>query len=353
MPYQNRLRRDNLSRIFETLWRFPGLSRAELARKLRLDRSTTGQLADSLIEAGVLRQHQDELSGPRGGRPPVRLHVRSGYGFAIGAELTYPHVRLVAMDLSGDMLEYREVPVKQEFLPALESVLEAIQRLSDSVGTSAPSTHGLIAVGVGASAVVDTDAGMIVRSDALHMSEQVSIADQVIAGSAVPITVLNDAQASAIGEIHEHKENDLLLALIEFRPGDAPEDIGVGVGLVVDGRLRHGHAVTHMVRPEPSQKPWNTPHFVDAVSRGLALIANATGIRHVVLAGNAKEVFDPIADSVRRYAAGPDRRPTKLHVSHTTHGLRSVAIGASYAAVDHLFRGHKVPITSAIHGVER
>ena len=42
MPVKNRLRRDNLIRILESLWLHPHRSRADLARELRLDRSTVG-----------------------------------------------------------------------------------------------------------------------------------------------------------------------------------------------------------------------------------------------------------------------------------------------------------------------
>ena len=344
VAYQNRLRRDNLSRIFEALWHTPGLSRAELARQLRLDRSTTGQLADSLVELGALEQHQDEESGPRGGRPPVRLRIRPGYGVAVGVELTFPHIRLVAMDIDGTMVEYREVPIKRSVAESVETLVDAVTRLAQSVEYTTPTTHGLMAIGVGASAVVDAQRGVIVRSDAISMDRPLEIASLVPPALSVPIRVLNDAQACALGEIHEHSDGDLLLALIEFRPGDALEDIGVGFALVVDGDLRHGRAVTHLLRPAAGDRPWNKERFMEDVGRSLAVVANTAGVNRIILAGDAEEVFQGIEDSIYRHADGPDKHhPSGIVVGRTSHGVRSVAIGACHAAVDNLFRTHRFP----------
>lgn len=348
MAYQNRLRRDNLSRVIEALWRVPGLSRAELARKLRLDRSTTGQLADTLLGAGTLEQVADRSSGPQGGRPPVRLHLRSGLGYAIGLELTVPHIRLVAMDLDGTVLEYREVQVEQRAHDSLDVMPAAIQQVKASVEALGGTPRTLLGVGVGVSAVVDVDSATIIRSDALKPAAPVAIRPLVKRYLDVPVAVFNDAQASALGELNEDEDKDLLLALVEFRPGDEPADIGVGVGLVLDNRLRHGRAITHMLRPDgmPGREVSGEKQFVDEVGRGLALIANATAVRRIVLAGDIEELYEQLSESVRRYVVGPEQREIGVRVAAARHGARSVAIGACRAATEHLFRTHEFPISA-------
>ncbi len=348
VPYQNRLRRDNLSRVIEALWRVPGLSRAELARSLRLDRSTTGQLADTLVGAGALDQLQDDSSGPRGGRPPVRLYLRSGLGYAIGLELTIPHIRLVAIDLSGTVLEYREVQVQHAGADSLETMLSAIRQVKQSVESMGAASRQLLAVGVGVSAVVDSDTATIVRSDALKLEAPVAMEPLVNRHLDAPVAVFNDAQASALGELYEDEDDDLLLALVEFRPGDQPDDIGVGVGLVVGGRLRHGRAITHMLRPERhlDSQVWGREHFIDEVARGLALIANAAAVRRIVLGGDIESLYEELSETVRRHAIGPEQRATDIRMARAKHGPRSVAIGACRAAIERLFRTHRFPISA-------
>lgn len=348
MPYHNRLRRDNLSRVIETLWRAPGLSRAELARSLRLDRSTTGQLADTLVGAGVLDQLLDNSSGPRGGRPPVRLHLRSGLAYAIGVELTIPHIRLVAIDLCGTVLEYREVEVHHAGADSLETMLSAIRQMKQSVESMGSVSRTLLAVGVGVSAVVDSDTATIVRSDALKLDAPVAMEPLIKMHLDAPVAVFNDAQASALGELYEDEDDDLLLALLEFRPGDQPDDVGVGGGLVVGGRLRHGRAITHMLRPERHMdgEVWDREHFIDEIARGLALIANAAAVRRIVLAGDIGSLYEELSDKVRFYAIGPEQGATNIRVACATHGERSVAIGACRAAIERLFRIHQFPISA-------
>ena len=59
---------------------------------------------------------------------------------------------------------------------------------------------------------------------------------------------MNDAQATALGEA-ERTDGNILLAIVECRPGDTADDIGVGVGLVIEGKLVQGHSISHLLRP--------------------------------------------------------------------------------------------------------
>ena len=343
MSKHNRLRKDNLVKVFQTLWQHPGLSRAELARRLRLDRSTTGQLADKLMEMELLEQEQDTSSGPQGGRPPVRLRIRPGYGFSVGVELTFPDIRLVATDLCGEMLEYREVPVKPEGPESLVTLVDAVKGLSRSVQASTASERGLLGIGIGASALVDSSKNTIIRSDALKFKGPFDLSTLDFNS---PILVLNDAHACAVGEIHLQDIGELLLAFIEFRPGRKVQDTGVGVGLVINRKLRHGRAVTHLLRPDSGSRPENRQEFLDGLGQSLALIANSAGIPDIVLAGNAEELFESLEDSILRHAVGPDQDPRIVTVRHTQLGSRAVAIGACYSIIDHLFSQRQIQIFS-------
>ena len=90
MAISNRLRLENVSRILEALWHRPEKSRADLARDLRLDRSTVGIIADRLLELGLIREERFPKTGPKGGRPPLHLTIAPGTAYTIGVEFTAP-----------------------------------------------------------------------------------------------------------------------------------------------------------------------------------------------------------------------------------------------------------------------
>ena len=350
MRVRNRLRHDNCIRIVERLWRYPGKSRTELARDLRLDRSTVGQLADSLVEAGLLEQATDDSSGPNGGRPPARLRIRPGYGYALGLELTSPVCRVVAIDLSGKVLIKNEFACARLGSDLVAGIISEVSEARRGVNRDSPTTHGLLTVGVGVSGIVSEREGRIDLSHALGITTPIAVASAFHARLELPMVLLNDAQTSAIGESGLTGTRDLLLALVEFR---SPADVGVGLGIVLGGRLRRGRAITHLLRPEGS----GGVAFLDSLAHALALVANATGVSDVVLAGDIDGDFDElrglILEHVQRSGPARPRAFTEISVRKTESGVWSVSSGASYAAVQRLLHARELPIdTVAASGPE-
>ncbi len=348
MAVQNRLRRDNLTRFLDALWRSPGLSRADLARRLRIDRSTSGQLADTLLERGVHEESPEVESGPNGGRPPVKLRIRPGYAYTIGLELTYPVMRLAAVDLSGRTIAYREVPTRRSIDDLSKHVGEGIATIAGEAAATSETRHGLLAVGIGASAVVDTETATIVRSYALTIETPTPLRPTFENGTTgtvdetVPVRLLNDAQTCAIGEHHLLGGADLLTALIRFRPGGTAEDIGIGVGMIMNGRLLHGRAITHILRPADGRHDRRV--LSTELGRSLALIANAGGIDRIVLAGDIDDVYEIVSDSIHTHAGDPWLENACPVVLQPQLGEQAVVIGASHAATEHIFRRRLLPI---------
>lgn len=350
MRVRNRLRHDNCVRIVERLWRYTGKSRTELAHDLRLDRSTVSQLADSLVEADVLEQTTGESSGPNGGRPPARLRIRPGYGYALGLELTSPVCRVVAIDLSGKVLMKNEFACARLGPDIVTGIINQVIEIRREVDRDSSTIHGLLTVGVGVSGIVNNREGRIDLSNALGITSPIIVASEFQMQLGLPIVLLNDAQTSAIGESGLTGTRDLLLALVEFR---SPADVGIGLGIVLGGRLRRGRAITHLLRPQES----GGAAFLDSLAHALALVANATGVSDVVLAGDIDSDFDElqelILEHVQRSGPARPRAFTEISVRKTESGVWSVSSGASYAAVQRLLHSRELPIdTVAASGPE-
>lgn len=345
MATSNRLRRDNVIRILEALWRRSNRSRADLARDLRLDRSTVGIIADRLLASGLIREAPYRKTGSRGGRPPVQLRIAPGTAYTIGVELTAPHVRLVAIDLAGEQLEAVDLPIDSYGPDAVHAPAAAITELRTRVDRRYSSLLGLVAAGIGVSGLVSRDAASIELSYALHIDSPLSLKDPLAAILGVPILLLNDAQATALGEA-ERSGTDLLLALVEFRPTDATDDVGVGIGLVLDDTLIPGYAISHLLRPQGAGEA-DTGRFIDHLGRSLALVANTIGVDDVVLGGDVEragiypDLERSIIDHCTRSGVDTFRNITVRPVSG---GSNAIARGAAGAAFRHLFRTRTFPL---------
>ena len=89
----------------------PAQSRAALAERSGLTKSTVSLLTKELLDEGWLAEDSVAVTGSLGRRPtPLRI---DGRGLAlIGAELGTDSIRVVSTSLHGDVLEAMVVPLK-------------------------------------------------------------------------------------------------------------------------------------------------------------------------------------------------------------------------------------------------
>src|SRR5688500_3207946 len=78
------------------------VTRADLARRTGLARSTVAQRVDALLAAGLV--YEAGGSASTGGRPPTMLALNHGAGLILVADLGATHARLAVTDLGGDPL---------------------------------------------------------------------------------------------------------------------------------------------------------------------------------------------------------------------------------------------------------
>ena len=336
----NRLRLDNVIRIIEALWHQPEKSRADLARELRLDRSTVGIIADRLLDIGMIREERCHKTGPKGGRPPLHLAIAPGTAYTIGMELTVPHIRLLAVDLAGDRLGEVDLPINSYGPDAVNALAAEIARLRRRIEENRQFLLGLVAAGIGVSGLVNQETMSIDLSYALHIYSPLSLKAPLQAVLDVPILLLNDAQATVLGEA-ERSAGDLLLAIVEFRPGDA-KDVGIGVGLMIDGKLIQGRPISHLLKPSACT---DNQDFVDNLGRSLALLANTMGVDNVILGGDAANtmIYDDLKKSLISYCTRFD--PSRnINVRPVSLGSSAVAFGAANAAFHHVLHTRNLPI---------
>lgn len=110
---QQIIKQNNLKQIFALVCRSTKLSRAELAPKTGLSKTTVSVLVDELIKDGYLVDEGITDTG-RQGRKPSMLHVDESH-FAIGVmEWCAKEVLLVRISLSGKVMFTGTLPVSED-----------------------------------------------------------------------------------------------------------------------------------------------------------------------------------------------------------------------------------------------
>src|ERR671911_921082 len=107
------LRRLNRRRVINALREHGMVSRAEIARRTGLSRTTVSSLVSELQSDGLVveREETGAAHGEQGGRPPILLSFDASAGAALGIDFGHSHVRVAVSDLSSTILAERAVPL--------------------------------------------------------------------------------------------------------------------------------------------------------------------------------------------------------------------------------------------------
>ena len=231
-----RVRQSNEVAALRALHQFGRLSRAELARKLKLNRSSSGHIVAGLTANGLVREvGPDEPERPgllRAGRPGIMLQLVPEAAFFLGAEIGVEHVSMVELDLEARVVAARVEPLDGPSMGVEAAIERAVKLAFEAV----PETRWDRCEGFGVSIPAQMDKTGFIRLAPLLGWRDLYPADRVRSALPVPVPVLaeNDANAFAIGATYGrdavHTGVTLFLVM----------ESGIGGGIIVDGVLFRG-----------------------------------------------------------------------------------------------------------------
>jgi predicted NBD/HSP70 family sugar kinase len=209
-------------------------SRAELARRTGLSRTTVASLVGDLESEGVLIEREDGVgASPRGGRPPRLLSFSRSAGVAVGIDFGKRHLRVAAADLSHAILAEAERPARAED-PAEAGLEAAVALVEEVMAGAGVEREEAVGVGMGLPGPIDRRSGRVGSSSILPGWVGVRAAEELGSRLGLPVSVDNDANLGALAELHwgaaAGRRNVAYLKV----------STGIGAGLIMDGRLFHG-----------------------------------------------------------------------------------------------------------------
>ena len=234
------VRHINERRVLEALLRRGAMTRAEIGRELGLTRSTAGNLVTGLTQAGFLKDGfatDKEMGELRAGRPGSLVELNGPHAIFLGAEIGVGRIRIVGIDLRGEVVCRSE----SGFDPARSSPIEVVSKLAMEIrklgGWSDPAkVRGL---GIAVAGLISAD-GDVIRAPFLNWSN-------------VPLTAIVNERVEGFSRVLvENDANVFAMAEMANANGQAPADavyvlldVGVGGGIVSGNVLvrgRHGSA---------------------------------------------------------------------------------------------------------------
>jgi predicted NBD/HSP70 family sugar kinase len=229
------LRRLNRLRVIHALRDQGLISRAEIARRTGLSRSTVSSLVADLQADGLVveRGEPGEAHGTQGGRPPILLSFDSSAGAAVGIDFGHSHLRVAVSDLSSRILAERALALDTDHA-AEEGLDAAAELIVELLGEAGIDESQVIGAGMGLPGPILQEDGVVGSSAILPGWVGVPAVAEMRRRLEVPILVDNDANLGALAEAAFGAGQDAT-DLIYLKVAS-----GIGAGLLLNGRLYRG-----------------------------------------------------------------------------------------------------------------
>jgi len=213
------------------------VSRAALAERMGLNRSTIMALTAELIEAGLVREETPAGTGRRG-RPSLAVRPEPGRAYVLAFDVAVDRLIAARVDLGGTVVERHEA-ARPRAGADLDRVVRALARFGRQLHRAAPA--GSTCVGIGASYC-----GMIRPGDGMvRFGPELGWVDQAFGaelsrrlGLGLPVAVGNEAHLAVLAE--QQRGAGIGLQNLIYLHGD----VGVGGGIIVAASSSTGMAAT-------------------------------------------------------------------------------------------------------------
>jgi predicted NBD/HSP70 family sugar kinase len=218
----------NSAAILQLLREYGPISRADLARHSGLSEGSVSRITSALIRRELVCESGAESS--TGGRPGTGLRLDDRH-VGIGVEVRREESRVAAATLSGRILDVNSFRTPSTPGETLKAIASDVRGLAKKYG------HDRVeGVGVSVHGIVNSRTG-VVEFGNLHGWLRVPVRDRLQRSLRMPVQVDNNVRLAAIAEynygnlLDVRKSRCLLFTVI---------DEGIGIGLVLDGKLYYG-----------------------------------------------------------------------------------------------------------------
>ncbi|MET9231059.1 ROK family transcriptional regulator [Lentzea sp. NPDC003310] len=196
------------------------LSRASIAAETGLTPQAVSKIVARLMSAGLLEETGAVRDGGRG-KPRMSLRLVPGGACAYGAYVDRDELRVVRLDLTGEVVSSSVVPLPPMFSP--DDVLAALEPLVEA-------GEKVLGLGIGIAGPLDHADG-VVSPNGLPGWSSVPLRALAEERLGLPVVVDKDTNAAVLAESWRRPLRDAALVFV---------GTGLGVGLLLGGEVHRG-----------------------------------------------------------------------------------------------------------------
>jgi predicted NBD/HSP70 family sugar kinase len=227
------LRESNRDKVVEALKALGVGSRAQIARRTGLSRSTVSSIVADLQSDGlVVDRETGDRAATGSGRPPALIALDSSAGVAVGIDFGKRHLAVALADLSHQILAEQWVVMGEDYA-ADEAMLEAVRLVERVLDEGDADRDRVLGVGMGIPGPIHAT-GVVGSSSILPGWNGRSPEERMAQLLDLPVSGGNDANLGALAEF-TYGAGRGASSLVYLKLAT-----GIGAGIVIDGRLFKG-----------------------------------------------------------------------------------------------------------------
>jgi predicted NBD/HSP70 family sugar kinase len=220
------VRNTNKKRIINLLYHKNGMTKQDIAQTLGLSLPTVSQILKELFEHGLAKEGGTLASS--GGRKPVINTLIYDAKLSVGVEITQNHIRLVLIDLAGNVLYHRRL--REHFTNSEEYFKRTGKLIEQFLSENYVDKNKLLGVGIAVPGIVQKQKGILEFIPTLGVKNlPIKFLTQHIP---YHVEVDNEANLAGFAEIWrmEHLSDAVFLSLNK----------GVGGAIMVNDKVYNG-----------------------------------------------------------------------------------------------------------------
>ncbi len=188
----------NLAESIQMLWRERRISRAEIARRTGLSRSTVSAIVGGLLPTGLVAEMGAGIS--RGGRRPIVLEFQDDAYRILGIDMGATHVSVALTDLRGQVLAWEKSAHDVRSDPP--GTIALMGELAEScLARTRKGARRLIGIGLAVPSPVDPHQPDRLSDVVLPEWRGRNVGEPLRARFGVPVLLDNDANLGALAEL--------------------------------------------------------------------------------------------------------------------------------------------------------
>ena len=213
--------------VLKTIFDNESISRADIARATSLTRTTVTEIVAALLEEKLVIEIG--VGESQGGKSPILLKLAEDSRYLLSLDLSHSEFRGAIINLRGKILATASLPVSER---GGEEALDLVYQILDKL--LGADYQPLVGIGVGTPGLVNANEGVVIKAVNLDW-ENLPLARLLEDRYHLPVYVLNDSQAAAMGEYHYGQGHlaESNLVVINARHG-------LGAGIIIQGQLFQG-----------------------------------------------------------------------------------------------------------------